>query len=119
MIDRIDITSGHANHAVGSNTKQGLLECDHCHSRLMYPAYCEEHGREQWYIELECPDCGGVRSGLFAVEMLDALDRELDRAEAELEADLARMAHGNMADYVTRFVTALNAGAILPEDFTA
>lgn len=58
------------------------------------------------------------RSGLFTVEMLDALDRELDRAEDEIETDLARISSGNMADYVARFVAALNAGAIEPEDFT-
>jgi len=50
--------------------------------------------------------------------MLDALDRELDRAEDEIEADLARVTSGNMADYMTRFVAALNADAIEPEDFT-
>jgi hypothetical protein len=49
--------------------------------------------------------------------MLDALDRELDRAEAEIEADLECLARANMADYVTRFVAALDAGAIEPEDF--
>jgi hypothetical protein len=51
--------------------------------------------------------------------MLDALDRELDRAEAEIEADLACLTHAQMADYVTRFVSALDAGAIEPDDFRA
>ena len=83
----------------------------------MYPTACEEHAREQWHIELKCPDCGDGRSALFTVEMLDALDRELDRAEDEIETELARMTRGNMADYVARFVAALNAGAIEPDDF--
>lgn len=147
MIDRRDNTSEGADHSGGSSADgidsrardlawllspsaarsaarareldEGLLVCDHCHSRLMYPAHCEEQGRERWYIELRCPDCGDIRSGLFAIEMLDALDRELAQAEAEIEADLARMTHGNMVDYVTRFVAALNAGAIEPGDFNA
>jgi hypothetical protein len=51
--------------------------------------------------------------------MLDVLDRELDRAKAEIEADLARLTRANMADYLARFVSALDAGAIEPEDFTA
>jgi hypothetical protein len=50
--------------------------------------------------------------------MLDALDCELDRARAEIEADLARLTRADMADYVTRFVAALDAGAIEPADFT-
>jgi hypothetical protein len=98
---------------------EGLLVCGACHSRLMYPADCEEHGREHWYIELKCPDCSVRTWTRFDVEMLDALDRELDRAQDEIEADLACLTRANMADYITRFVSALDAGAIEPEDFTA
>ena len=144
MIER-DNTSDHAGHPDGSSTEgidpttqdlawllspniagpaaaagdlgESLLVCNHCRSRLMYPAYCEECRREQWYVELKCPECDGSRSDLFSVEMLDALDRELDRAEAEIEADLARITRGNMGEYVRRFVAALNAGAIEAEDF--
>lgn len=98
---------------------EGLLVCRACRSRLVYSADCEEHGRDHWYLELRCADCGGRNRVLFDVEMLDAFDCELDRAEAEIEADLAFLIRANMADHVTRFVTALDAGAIEPEDFTA
>jgi hypothetical protein len=97
---------------------ESLLVCGECGSKLMYPASCTEHGESHWYIELQCPDCHGLRGRLFEATMLDALDRELDRAEAALEADLAHLTQANMADYATRFVTALNAGAIQPADFT-
>lgn len=96
-----------------------LLVCGGCGSRLMYPADCEEDGRDHWYIELRCPDCGRREGARFNIDMLDALDRELDQAEAEIEADLARLTRANMADYVSRFVGALDAGAIEPADFTA
>jgi hypothetical protein len=86
---------------------------------LVYPADCEEHGRDRWYIELKCADCGGREWAWFDIEMLDALDGELGRAQAEIEADLARLTRANMADYVTRFVSALDAGAIEPADFSA
>jgi len=98
---------------------EGLLVCGACRSRLVYPADCEEQERDHWYIELRCPDCGGREWARFDVEMLDALDRELDRAEAEIEADLACLTRAHMAEYVTRFVSALEAGAIEPEDFAA
>jgi hypothetical protein len=98
---------------------EGLLVCGGCRSRLVHPADCQERGRDRWYVELRCPDCGRREWTRFDVEMLDALDRELDRAEAEIEADLARLTRANMADYITRFVSALDAGAIEPEDFTA
>lgn len=98
---------------------EGLLVCSGCRSRLVYPADCEEHGRDRWDIELKCADCGGREWARFDVEMLDALDSELDRAKGEIEADLARLTRANMADYVTRFVSALDADAIEPADFTA
>ena len=97
----------------------GLLVCRRCRSQLMYPADCEEHGWDHWSLELKCADCGDCRRARCDVEMLDALDRELDRAEAEIEADLACLSRANMADYATRFISALHAGAIEPEDFTA
>jgi hypothetical protein len=98
---------------------EDLLVCGTCGSRLMYPADCEEHGRDHWYIELKCADCGGHESARFDLETLDALDRELEQAEAQIEADLACLTRANMADYVTRFISALRADAIEPEDFTA
>ena len=98
---------------------EDLLVCGTCRSRLMYPADCEEHGSDHWYIELQCADCGGHEWARFDVDMLDLLDRELEQAEAEIEADLACLTRANMADYVTRFVSALGADAIEPEDFTA
>jgi hypothetical protein len=98
---------------------EGLLVCGTCRSRLVYPGDCEEQGRDHWNIELKCSDCGACRWTRFDVDMLDVLDRELDQAEAEIEADLACLTRANMADYVTRFVSALDAGAIEPEDFTA
>lgn len=79
-----------------------LLVCRDCGSTLMYPASCTEHGRSRWYVELRCPDCGGVRASVFDVGMLDALDRELDRSEAALEAELARLTDANMLDYANR-----------------
>jgi hypothetical protein len=119
-----DLTSSASSSPLGADTRPGkldedLLVCGTCGSRLMYAAECEEHGRDHWYIELKCPNCGGHDRGRFDLEMLDALDRELERAEAEIEADLECLTRTNMADYVTRFISALYAGAIEPEDFTA
>jgi hypothetical protein len=95
-----------------------LLVCGTCRSRLMCPTDCEEHGRDHWYIELKCADCGGHEWASFDVETLDSLDRALEQAEAEIQADLECLTRANMADYVTRFISALYAGAIEPEDFT-
>lgn len=102
-----------------TNRTDDLLVCGTCRSRLMYPADCEENGRDDWHIELKCPECGGSQWTRFDLDTLDALDRELEQAQEEIETDLARLTRANMADYVTRFVSALDAGAIEPEDFRA
>lgn len=121
MIDKRDNGSEHAPVADARRAElyDGLLVCGGCGSTLVHPEDCEEHGRDHWYIELKCADCGGREWARFDVEMLDQLDRELARAEAEIEADLARLTRADMADYVARFVAALDAGAIEPADFTA
>jgi hypothetical protein len=41
----------------------------------------------------------------------------LDEGTTVLLAELKRLRHTNMAEDVERFIDALNAGAILPEDF--
>jgi len=143
MIDKRDNASEHADRSDGGSNESvdsslrdltslpspsppvadvrpdGLLVCGFCGSRLVCPEDCVEHGRDRWYIELRCGECGGRDWARFDIEMLDALDGELARAEAEIEADLERLTRANMADYVARFVSALDAGAVEPADFTA
>ena len=48
---------------------------------------------------------------------MNQLERELDRGDAELEADLAWLTYANMANEIDRFVRALDADAIQPFDF--
>ena len=112
------LASTNVTRAQGAFQPEALLECRGCSSRLMYPTGCEEHDEGRWYVELTCPDCGIARTRVFDAGMLDALDRELDQAESDMRADLERLGAANMADYVSRFVSALNADAIHPIDFT-
>lgn len=105
-----------SHHRVTS-VREELLVCAGCRSRLVHPAGCEESRADEWRVELRCPDCGNAETGVFDLGTLDQLDRELDRAESEIRADLARLVKANMVDYVSRFVAALNADAIQPMDF--
>jgi len=47
----------------------------------------------------------------------DEQDRKLDRGADVLARDYKRLMRANMAEEIDRFVGALEAGAILPEDF--
>ncbi len=94
-----------------------LHVCPACASKLVYPVWWEEQGRDHWSIELRCPDCEWADGGVFCQRQADAFDHELDRGTDDVMADLDRLVRANMTDVTDRFARALAAGAILPEDF--
>ena len=100
-----------------AETRQDLHVCVECDSELVYPVQWEEAGPENWSVLLHCPNCDVSREGVFTQENVELFDEELDRGADALARDYKRLMRANMADEIDRFVGALNAGAILPEDF--
>ena len=96
---------------------QELHVCIECSSELVYPISWEEAGPENWTVLLHCPNCAVYREGVFAQTTVEAFDEELDRGAEALERDYRRLLDANMRDEIDRFVGALTADAILPEDF--
>jgi hypothetical protein len=97
--------------------RQDLHVCPDCDSRLVYPVEWEEAGPENWNVLLHCPNCEITRDGVFNQVTVEAFDEELDRGAESLAGDYKRLVRANMADEIERFVGALHADAILPEDF--
>jgi hypothetical protein len=97
--------------------QQDLHVCYECDSELVYPVQWEEAGSENWSVLLHCPNCDVFREGVFTQDNVELFDEELDRGADTLARDYKRLMRANMADEIDRFVGALNAGAILPEDF--
>ena len=91
--------------------------CGSCDSELVYPVQWEEAGPENWSVLLHCPNCDVFREGVFTQDNVELFDEELDRGADVLARDYKRLMRANMADEIDRFVGALDAGAILPEDF--
>jgi hypothetical protein len=77
----------------------------------------EESGAEDWYLLLYCPNCDVYRQGIHSQQTVDAFDEELKRGAGALARDYDWVMRANMAEEIKRFVGALNADAILPEDF--
>jgi hypothetical protein len=98
---------------------QDLHVCIECSSELVYPVEWEESGTENWAVLLHCPNCDVYREGIFSQDTVEVFDEELDRGADALARDYKRLMRANMADEIDRFVGALEAGAILPEDFAA
>jgi hypothetical protein len=96
---------------------QDLHVCAECDSELVYPVSWEEAGPDNWSVLLHCPNCDVFREGVFTQDNVELFDEELDRGADALARDYKRLMRANMADEIERFVGALEAGAILPEDF--
>ena len=96
---------------------QELHICVGCSSELVYPLQWEESGPVNWNVLLHCPNCDVYREGIFTQETVETFDEELDRGADALARDYKRLMRANLAEEIERFVGALDAGAILPEDF--
>jgi hypothetical protein len=94
-----------------------LHVCLECSSDLVHPVQSEESGSESWSVLLRCPNCDVHRRGVFSQQVVDAFEEELDRGADVLTRDYKSMVRANMAQEIERFVAALKADAILPEDF--
>lgn len=97
--------------------RQNLHTCPRCARDLVYPLDWAPAGSSHWRVTLRCPECEWGDSGLFAEELIERFDAELDRGAEKLLRDLQHLAHANMADDVERFVAALRAGHIIADDF--
>ncbi len=98
-------------------SEQGLHMCAHCNSDLVQPVAWAEAPADRWELTLECPNCGWIIDGLYDREEVDRLEDKLDEGLTDMLRDLQRLTQANMAEQVDRFVTALRADQILPEDF--
>ncbi len=97
--------------------RPGLHICPECSSELVQPVSWSEADAERWELLLECPNCWWNEEGLFSREQLAHLEEQLDDGLAAMLDDLRRLTQANMAEQIDRFVAALEADLILPEDF--
>jgi hypothetical protein len=96
---------------------EDLHVCGTCDSELVYPIDWQEVGETHWEVRLRCPNCEWTGTGTFAQDTVERFDEELDRGTEALVRDLKRMMQANMEDEIERFVHALQADHIVPEDF--
>jgi hypothetical protein len=101
----------------GRASRADLHLCDECGSGLVHPVDWSEAGRHRWHIELRCPECEWRGAGVHHRDVLDRFDAELDAGTAALIDDLADLTAANMEQEAERFVAALRADLVLPEDF--
>ena len=103
--------------AVPLQPTDDLHVCPRCASDLVYPVAWEEAAADSWELHLRCPNCELEAEGVYDRPVVERLDEELDRGTHILLRDLKQLMQANMEDEIERFVAALRADAVLPEDF--
>lgn len=91
--------------------------CPYCDSELVQPISWMEAVDGRWDLTIECPNCGWTEIGTYDRQQVEALETALDDGLAEMIMDLQRLSQANMAGDIERFVAALDADMVLPEDF--
>jgi hypothetical protein len=94
-----------------------LNVCPECSSGLVYPTNWAEAGPNRWAVELRCPECEWSEQGVHGETAVERFDRQLDLGTEAILDDLQKLTRTNMEDEIERFVKALEADLLLPEDF--
>ena len=94
-----------------------LRICPECDRDLVYPIDWHEASATHWEVVLRCPNCEWTEVGRYDQATVDRFDEQLDLGSEVLMRDLRRLERANMEDQADRFAAALEADAILPEDF--
>jgi hypothetical protein len=120
-VRRITLPSGRSIEVVrfddADAAPRALHVCPRCDSELVQPVAWSETTENQWELVLECPNCAWSEAGTFARPQVEALEEQLDDGLAGMLEDLRRLTRVNMNHEIERFVAALQADLILPEDF--
>jgi RNase P subunit RPR2 len=98
-------------------TYRPLHICPDCTAPLVQPLSWTEAEDDQWELDLLCPNCGWTTTDVYSQAEVEELEDRLEEGLSEMLADLQRLAQANMTEQVDRFIAALDADVILPEDF--
>jgi hypothetical protein len=108
---------GQQGHHLATETTRPPQVCPECDCELVQPVDWQEADGSGWTVSLRCPNCEWLGSGTFAQELIDSFDEILDDGVQVLLCALKELTRDNLSDEIDRFVAALEADAILPEDF--
>jgi hypothetical protein len=97
--------------------RDDLHICPSCNSELVYPTDWAPAANKYWEVALRCPECEWNGGGTYSQDVVDRFDETLEVGTESVLHDLKVLTRANMEDQIDRFVSALTADQILPEDF--
>ncbi|MGI8921052.1 MAG: hypothetical protein ACR2HD_05160 [Solirubrobacteraceae bacterium] len=95
----------------------GVDVCPGCGRDLVQPVDWAQAGRDEWRVDLYCPNCDWNEQAVVPTAALERLDQALDAGTDVLRTDLLRLTQANMEEYIERFARALRKDHITPMDF--
>jgi len=95
----------------------GLHICPACRSDLVQPREWRDAGPDHWLLERFCPECWWEGEHRHEQRIMEAFDIALDDGTDILVRSLHDLTAERMQDDIERFTIALDADAVLPEDF--
>lgn len=122
---QVDTTSHHIHRALGEHSHEVAKHdsetsphvCPECQMPFVFPTEALEVDEWHFAVGLRCPNCDWEGAGIYDDEALERFDIGLDEGTRALVAALDALSAANARDEADRFVAALQADAILPEDF--
>ncbi len=100
-----------------ADAQAGPHVCPACAAPFVTPLAALEIDEWHFAVSVHCPNCGWEGAGVYDDEALERFDIGLDEGTHALAEALALLAHENTREDFDRFLAALHADAILPEDF--
>jgi hypothetical protein len=103
----------------GSAAEAQLHVCPECSSDLVQPVAWEQLAtdKSRWRLWRRCPECEWHGDDVHRESHIDEYDEQLDFGTRELAEELRSVEQSNMREGGERFIAALQADLILPEDF--
>ena len=92
--------------------------CRGCERPFVVPAaVLDVVGPDDYLVELQCMNCGTAVVETHGEQVLEDLDRELDRQTADMQMALQLWEVSRFCEEIDAFAAALRDDHILPEDF--
>jgi hypothetical protein len=98
-------------------SSESMVRCLHCAADTVSPVEWDEHTPTSWQVLMRCGSCGLWREGVFTDAECEIFDRQLDEQQAQIRAACERLEQERLDLEVEQFRLALEADAVLPDDF--
>jgi hypothetical protein len=111
------VTAQEARDLRSNGAEPAEITCASCGSDLVFPIDWENTSETIWLVTLRCPECRAEYEETLERWRIERFVAQLHSQKRALAKELARFTMSSFVLDAERFVAALKAGHIQPEDF--